>query len=196
MQSGYTKYPCLLCKRDSRSDREHYSRRIWPEHDNLHPGSHLIQNSLYNPNRILLPPLHINLGIMKNCIKALDRNGSTMQFLRRKFPKISEAKITAGILNGPQITELIHYNNFDNSMNVLTLRIWITFKSIIQHRSADYGNLVDLMDCMEILWYKMLIKMYFLRSDLDYFPRNCGDFSEEPMSLRRALSPGYYYNGR
>ena len=35
---------------------------------------------------------------MTNIIKALDRNGSTMTFLRRKFPKISEAKITAGIL--------------------------------------------------------------------------------------------------
>ena len=60
-----------------------------------------------NPNRILLPPSHIKLDVMKNSIKALDQNGSTMQFLRRKFPKISEAKISAGILNGPQIRELI-----------------------------------------------------------------------------------------
>ena len=186
MQSGYTKYPCFLCKWDSRADREHYSRRIWPERYNLHPGSHnIIQNSLVNPNRILLPPLHIKLGIMKNVIKALDQNGSTMQFLRRKFPKISEVKITAGILNGPQIRELIHDNNFDNSMNVLTLRTWIVFKSIIQnflgnHRSADYENLVDeLMDCMERLGSRMSIKMHFLRSHLDYFPSNCGDFSEE-----------------
>ena len=70
-----------------------------------------------------------------------------MQFLRRKFTKISEAKITAGILNGPQIRELIHDKNFDNSMNILTLRTWIAFKSIIHnfldnHRSADYENLV------------------------------------------------------
>ena len=72
MQYGYIKYPCFLCKWDSRADRENYSRRIWPERDNLHPSSHnIIQNSLVNPNIILLP-LHIKLGIMKICIKSLD----------------------------------------------------------------------------------------------------------------------------
>ena len=55
MQSVYTNYPCFLRKWDNRADREHYSRRIWPECDNLHPGSHnIIQNSLVNTNRILL----------------------------------------------------------------------------------------------------------------------------------------------
>ena len=104
--SGYIKYPCFLCKWDSRAQRKHYSRGIWPERDNLYPGSHnIIQNYLVNPNRILLPPLHIKLEIMIHFIKALDQNGSTMQFLRRKFAKISEAKITAGILNGPQLRE-------------------------------------------------------------------------------------------
>ena len=34
-----TKYPCFLCKWDTRVDREHYSRRIWPECNNLHTGS-------------------------------------------------------------------------------------------------------------------------------------------------------------
>ena len=60
MLSGYTKYPYFLCKCDSRADREHYSRCIWPERDNVHLGSHnIIQNYLVNPNRLLLPPLHI-----------------------------------------------------------------------------------------------------------------------------------------
>ena len=57
-------------------------------------------------------------------------------------------------------------------MNVITLRTWIAFKSIIQHflvnyRSADYENLVDeIMDCMKRLGSRMSIKMYFLRSHL------------------------------
>ena len=169
----------------------------------MNHGSHnIIQNYLVNPNRILFHPFHIKLGLMIHFIKVLDQNGSTMQFLRRKFPKISEAKITAGILNGPQIRELIHDNNFDNSINVLTLRIWIAFKSIIQHflvnhRSEDYENLVDeIMDCMKRLGSRMSIMMYFLRSHLDYFPCSCCDFSEDQLSLWRALSPGYYYNER
>ena len=45
-------------------------------------------------------------------------------------------------------------------MNVLTLRTWIEFKSIIQHfmgnhRSADYENL----DCMERQGSRMSIKI-------------------------------------
>ena len=126
---------------------------------------------------------------MTHFIKSLDQNGSTMYFLRRKFPKISEAKTTAGILNGPQIRELIHDNNFYNSMNVLTIRTWIAFKSIIHnflgnHRSADYENLLDeILDYMERLGYRMSIKMYFLRSHLDYFPFSCGHF----IILRRTI---------
>ena len=70
----FGKYPCFLCKWDSRAVREHYYRRIWPEHDNLHPCLHNIsQNSLVNPNGILLPSLQIKLGIMKIVIKALDK---------------------------------------------------------------------------------------------------------------------------
>ena len=154
----------------------------------MNHGSHnIIHNYLVNPNRTLLHPFYIKLGLMTHFIKALDQNGSTMQFLRRKFPKISEAnwlKITAGILNGPHIRELIHDNNFDNSMNVLTLRIWIAFKFIIQHflvnhRSEDYENLVDeIMDCMKRLGSRMSIMMYFLRSHLDYFPCSCCDLAK------------------
>ena len=87
-------------------------------------------------------------------------------------------------------------------MNVLTLRIWIVFKSIIQHFlvnhcSEDYEKLVDeIMDCMKRLGSRMSIMMYFLRSHLDYFPCSCCDFSEYQLPLRRALSPRYYYNER
>ena len=81
MQSGYIKYPCFLCKWDTRTDREHYSKSISPERDNLHPGSHnIIQNSLVNPNRILLHPLNINLGRMIHFIKAIDQHGSPCNF--------------------------------------------------------------------------------------------------------------------
>ena len=87
-------------------------------------------------------------------------------------------------------------------MNVLTFRTWIAFKSIIQHflgnhRSAYYENLLDeLMDCMKILGSSISNKMHFLRSLLDYIPSSFYDFSEKQLSLRRVLSPGYYYNER
>ena len=80
-------------------------------------------------------------------------------------------------------------------MNILTLRIWIAFKSIIHnflgnHRSAYYENLVDeLMDLMKRLGSRISNKMHFLRSLLDYIQSSFCDYSEKQLSLRRVLSP-------
>jgi hypothetical protein len=42
--------------------------------------------------QILLPPLHIKLGLMKNFVKAMDRTGSAFKHLAEKFPRLREAK--------------------------------------------------------------------------------------------------------
>ncbi|GBN82572.1 hypothetical protein AVEN_182818-1, partial [Araneus ventricosus] len=39
-------------------------------------------------DKILLPPLHIKLGLMKNFVKEMDCGGSGFQYLRLKFPKV------------------------------------------------------------------------------------------------------------
>ena len=71
------------------------------------PGLKNVQSaSLVDPQNILLPPLHIKLSLMKNYIKALDKDGSTFKFLQIKFSHISEAKLQTGVFNGPQIREL------------------------------------------------------------------------------------------
>jgi hypothetical protein len=47
-------------------------------------------------HKILLPPLHIKLGLMKNFVKAMDRTGPAFKNLAEKFPRLSEAKIKEG----------------------------------------------------------------------------------------------------
>ncbi|KAI6656236.1 hypothetical protein LOD99_1569 [Oopsacas minuta] len=70
-QGSYTKYPCFLCLWDSRADARHYVQKVWPNRDHLVPGSHnLIQELLVDSNDVLLPPLHIKLGLMKSFVKA------------------------------------------------------------------------------------------------------------------------------
>jgi len=49
-------------------------------------------------HKILLPPLHIKLGLMKNVIKATDRTELAFKYLAEKFPRLSEAKIKRGFL--------------------------------------------------------------------------------------------------
>jgi hypothetical protein len=64
----------------------YYSKKNWPLHKSCTPG---IKNVAYqpfvDPCKVLLPPLHIKLGLMKNFVKALDRNGLAFSFLCEKF---------------------------------------------------------------------------------------------------------------
>ena len=48
-------------------------------------------------HKILLLPLHIKLGLMKNFVKAMDGTGSAFKYLTEKFPRLSEAKIKEGV---------------------------------------------------------------------------------------------------
>jgi hypothetical protein len=54
----------------------------WPEREQLQPGSKNVSNvSLVVREKILLPLLHIKLGMMKQFVKALDRNSPCFQYL-------------------------------------------------------------------------------------------------------------------
>jgi len=82
LQLGYTKFPCFLCEWDSRDKAHHYVERIWPARKILEPGHKNIKHhSLVESLRILLPPLHIKLDLMKNFVKAMDHNGTAFLYL-------------------------------------------------------------------------------------------------------------------
>jgi hypothetical protein len=43
--------------------------------------------------KVFLPPLHIKLGLVKNDVKAMKKDGPVFLNLQQKFPRLSEAKI-------------------------------------------------------------------------------------------------------
>lgn len=97
MQGGYTKYPCYLCEWDSRS-RNHYECKIWPSRESHQIGQKNILNlPLVTAENVILPPLHLKLGFMKQFVKKLDVNGQAFSHLKTVFPNLSEAKIKAGM---------------------------------------------------------------------------------------------------
>jgi len=79
-QSGFTKYPCYLCMWDSRDRMHHYSNtKKWAVRSSLTPGlSNIVHEPLVNPLKVLIPPLHIKLDLMKQFVKALDKNGNIL----------------------------------------------------------------------------------------------------------------------
>lgn len=99
MQTGYTKYCCVFCKWDSRAKCNHYEKRDWPPRDTQVLGQfNVINPPLISLEKIILPDLHIKLGIVKNFIKRLVRaDEDVLPYLKNNvFPKLSIEKIREG----------------------------------------------------------------------------------------------------
>ena len=96
LQLGYVKYCCFLCEWDSQAKTLRYLKRDWPQRKSLMVGEKNVQHpALAEWHKILPPPLHIRLGLMKNFVKAMDQTGSVFKYLAEKN-QLSEAKIKEG----------------------------------------------------------------------------------------------------
>lgn len=186
-QSGFTKYPCFLCEWDSRAREDHYIKKSWPSRNTFVVGlKNVVQEKLVDPANIILPPLHIKLGLIKQLVKALkQRDSKAFKYLSRKFPKLSEAKIKAGIFTGPQIRELIKDPHFPRNMDTDEKNAWNSFVMICEkflgnYKDPDYKKIVkDMIHNYQLIGCLMSLKVHFLHSHLDNFPDNLGHYSEE-----------------
>lgn len=185
-QSGFTKTPCYLCLWDSRNRIKHYKKKKWPKRTSFDVGKlNIIEKPLVNPKDILIPPLHIKLGLMKQFVKALDIDGDCFLYLSNQFPQLSEAKLKAGVFNGPQIRKMLRDPEFIKKMTDTEKAAWLSFKMVVEnflgnHKSADYKKIVsDMVSNFGELGCLMNLKLHFLDSHIDEFPKNLGDFSEE-----------------
>lgn len=85
-QSEYTKYSCFLCMWDSRYRSKHWTRKVWPVRKELIPGSlNVIRPLLVQRYKMLLPPLYIKLGLIKQFVKVLYAEGDCFKYLS-SFP--------------------------------------------------------------------------------------------------------------
>lgn len=186
LQSGYTKYCCFLCEWDSRARDKHYIIRNWPLRESFTPGQkNVAHDSLVPKENIYLPPLHIKLGLIKQFVKAMDKTGDAFQFLKTKFPRLSEAKIKEGVFVGPQIRQLFQDLTFIEHLNSKEKRSWLAFKNVCENflgnnKSEDYVTHVEeLLSAYKAMGCNMSLKVHFLHSHLDFFPENLGAVSDE-----------------
>jgi hypothetical protein len=114
IQKGLKKYCCLVCEWESRTRSFRYTRIDWPARKTLESGIMNVENKpIVEPSKILLPSMHLKLGLMKTSVKATNQVEAAFTYLREKFPRLSEAKLKEGIFIGPQIRELITEEYFD-----------------------------------------------------------------------------------
>ena len=186
VQSGYTKHCCFLCLWDSRARENHYVKQNWPSRNNYEPGALNVKNiPLVIPENVILPSLHIKLGLFKNFIKALDKDSAVFRYLQQIFPTISVAKIKEGILVGPQIRKLLCDDEFKRTMTSDQLNAWNSFDSVVNgflgnNRAENYKALVTtLLKNYKKINVNMSLKIHFLHSHLDFFPVNLGAESDE-----------------
>ena len=131
LQGGYMKYPCYLCLWDSLLDDQHYERQKWLLRQRLKSDLHNIQSPpLVEPNKTMLPPLHIKLGVIKNFVQAIDKEGSRFSFLQESSYNYLK-KLKAGIFDGPQIRELMKDPILDKALSEAVMSTWQSLKSVV-----------------------------------------------------------------
>lgn len=97
LQSGYIKHMCFLCDWNSREKGNHYEMNEWKmREESIHRDANVIRAPLVPKEKILLPPLHVKLGIVKNFVKQIAKRGEVIAVLRMIFPRLSEAKLSNG----------------------------------------------------------------------------------------------------
>ena len=186
MQGGFTKYLCYLCLRDSRDTKAHYQKQVWPKREEFVVGEKNVKNiPLINSKKVLLPPLHIKLGLIKQFLKALDKDGAAFKYLQNLFTKLSEAKVKGGIFIGPQVKLILKSDEFLETLSAVEKDAWICFAAVVQgflgnNKENNYAELVgNLVNSYGNMGCRMSMKVYMLDAHLDEFKENLGAYSEE-----------------
>ena len=152
----------------------------------LIPGSlNVLAPPLVERSEILFPPLHIKLGITKQFVKALEKDGDCFKYIFMKFPGLAIEKLKTGIFDGPQIRKLTNDANFCNFMNPAKLSAWTILTNVVKFflgktKAPNYKELVKtLFTSLYQLGANMSIKLHFFHSHLAHFPENLGNVSDE-----------------
>ena len=158
----------------------------WPTREELTPGMcNVISAPLVSREKVLLPPLHIKLGLVKQLVKALGFEGEVFQDIRSMFFRLSDAKIKGGIFVGPKISTMLKSKNSEAKMNETEKEAWQAFRGVVNgflgyKRNQNYKELVKkLIKSYQNMGCRISVKLHFLCSHLEFFQENLADFSEE-----------------
>ena len=108
----------------------------------------MINEALVEREQIVFPPLLIKLGLIKQFVKALNKDGDCFKYLRTRFHRLSDEKVKSGIFNGPDIRKLIKDPEFTAFMMDTEYDAWQAFVSVVKgflgnRRDDNYVNLIN-----------------------------------------------------
>jgi hypothetical protein len=87
---------------DSQAREKYYIVKDWTAREDFVPSKHCVTlTPIPNPMKMILPPPHINFGLMKNSVGVVDKSGEVFLYWSRKLPSLSSSKFKREIFVGP-----------------------------------------------------------------------------------------------
>ena len=119
LKKNYCKQQCFLCLWEGRETDKHYTDHVWEKREQFKKGEDSVINAPLVPKeKIILPPLHIKLGIVKNFVVALHkRNSRAFHKIQSILPKLSSSKIE----HGKKLTEHFLHSVININFHFLNL---------------------------------------------------------------------------
>lgn len=199
LMGAASKNPCAFCLWDAKyKGQDKFSKKDWPSRPQWSTnttGKH-IHNAIKPPlvpiSKILFPPLHIKIGLVTQLFKKVYAlNLKARKELSNLFPSLSQAKMKAGVYDGPQIRRMFASTNLADSLNAepeqnnAFSEAFSALKDVCEsflgnRRSLNYLQVIEnMMKCYEKLDINITIKMHTLICHLDIFKDSCGAYSDE-----------------
>ncbi|GBM78010.1 hypothetical protein AVEN_13028-1 [Araneus ventricosus] len=139
-------------------------------------GKNVINTTLVLPEKVLLPPLHKKLRLMKQFIKPLPKYGECFRYLCSKFPKLSEAKLKEGVFTSPVIRKLLSNSFASETVGGKEKEAWDSFKDVVHrclkntndplHKTIVKNIVQRMLIAHEAQGCKMSLKVHFLHSHI------------------------------
>jgi len=123
----------------------------------------------------------------------VDKTSRGFQYVRNKFPNMSDEKIKEGIFIGPQIRELMQDKQFDKDLNETERNAWFSFRRICKdflgnHKAVNYQDVLqDVLTLYKDVGCNVSLKIHFLDSHLDSFPENLSKVRDKHKDFTKTL---------
>lgn len=184
LTAGYSKYPCHLCEFDSRADElVKFKNKFSPRKQFKINEKNVKYKPMIDPSKVIIPPLHVKLGLYKQFIKSL--SAKPKGYLVELFPRLSEEKLEEGVLTGPDCRKLSKSKEFRKRLNKRELD---AFESLVAYVDGFLGNKRSenyrtLAKNLKAHFYRqdvrISVKVHYAVDHLDDFAENCGAYSDE-----------------
>lgn len=179
---------CFLCKWVSTAREDHYDKEYEPRTGYVLGFEGVRKTALVEMKNIILPPLHILIGLYYSFAKQLFQvNESALEYIMSKYPFISPSKHKNGVLTGNLINQLMEDNTFAQFLTEDQLNLWQSICAFSKEllsariRPENYMELANnLKDSFARLGTNMSPKVHLATQHPSEFRQFCAKYSEQP----------------